>query len=218
MTCFSKILGQSWKVKFHNVKLLKFKTLNFDLKFCWNRSFFHYEKIMRFKKWPQLPGAGRTRAGHHHGSHTPTSPKGVLLGKMAHHTKQIRRQCKRNAKSKTLWKSFTRQDLIKMYLSAVSAGSGNIVARNSLGGITFTIDTLDSEPKRKVFKSWKWNILQQLYRAKSFLFFCFFALHWRAFVRSENNNLALYNVYILVMSKIKKNGFKLPMPLYNFNV
>ena len=48
---------------------------------------------MRFKKLPQLPGAGRTRAGHHHGSHTPTSPEAILLGKMAHHTKQIRRKC-----------------------------------------------------------------------------------------------------------------------------
>ena len=47
---------------------------------------------MRFKKWPQLPGAGRTRAGHHHGSHPPTSPEAILLGKMAHHTKQIRRE------------------------------------------------------------------------------------------------------------------------------
>ena len=48
---------------------------------------------MRFKKWPQLPGAGRTRAGHHHWSHMLTSPEAVLLGKMAYHTKQIRRQC-----------------------------------------------------------------------------------------------------------------------------
>ena len=48
---------------------------------------------MRFKKRPQLPGAGRTRAGHHHGSHTPTSPGTILLGKMAYHTKQIRREC-----------------------------------------------------------------------------------------------------------------------------
>ena len=48
---------------------------------------------MRFKKRPQLPGAGRTRAGHHHGSHTLTSPEAVLLGKMAYHTKQICRQC-----------------------------------------------------------------------------------------------------------------------------
>ena len=48
---------------------------------------------MRFKKSPQLPGAGRTRAWHHHGSHMPTSPEAVLLGKMAYHTKQIRRQC-----------------------------------------------------------------------------------------------------------------------------
>ena len=48
---------------------------------------------MRFKNGPQLPGAGRTRAGHHHGSHTPTSPGAILLGKMAYHTKQIRREC-----------------------------------------------------------------------------------------------------------------------------
>ena len=51
---------------------------------------------MRFKKRPQLPGAGRTRAGHHHGSHTPTSPGTILLDKMAYHTKQIRRQYKRS--------------------------------------------------------------------------------------------------------------------------
>ena len=48
---------------------------------------------MRFKIRPQLPGAGRTRAGHHHGSHTPTSPEAILLGKIAYHTKQIRREC-----------------------------------------------------------------------------------------------------------------------------
>ena len=48
---------------------------------------------MRSKKGPQLPGAGRTRAGHHHGSHTPTSPEAILLGKMARHTKQIRLEC-----------------------------------------------------------------------------------------------------------------------------
>ena len=42
--------------------------------------------------WP-LPGAGRTRGWHHHGSHTTTSPGAILLGKMAYHTKQIRRQC-----------------------------------------------------------------------------------------------------------------------------
>ena len=48
---------------------------------------------MRFKNGPQLHGAGRTVAGHHHGSHTPTSPGTVLQGKMANHTKQICRQC-----------------------------------------------------------------------------------------------------------------------------
>ena len=46
---------------------------------------------MRFKNGPQLPGAGRTGAGHHHGSHAPTSPGTILLGKMAYHTKQISR-------------------------------------------------------------------------------------------------------------------------------
>ena len=50
---------------------------------------------MRFKKSPQLPGAGRTRAGHHHGSHTPTSPGAILLSKMACQPKHIGRQCMR---------------------------------------------------------------------------------------------------------------------------
>ena len=48
---------------------------------------------MRFKKRPQLPGAGRARAGHHHGSHMPTSPGAVLLGKMSYHPKHFYRQC-----------------------------------------------------------------------------------------------------------------------------
>ena len=55
---------------------------------------FHYEKIMKFKNGPLLPGAGRTRAWHHHGSYTLTSPRTVLLGKMAYHTKKIRRECR----------------------------------------------------------------------------------------------------------------------------
>ena len=49
---------------------------------------------MRFKKRPQEPGTGRTRAGHHHGNHTPTSPEAVLLGKMACQPKHFGRQCK----------------------------------------------------------------------------------------------------------------------------
>ena len=48
---------------------------------------------MRFKNGPQLHGAGRTVAGHHHGSHTLSSPGTVLQGEMANHTKQICRQC-----------------------------------------------------------------------------------------------------------------------------
>ena len=34
---------------------------------------------MGFKKSPQLHGARRTRVWHHHGSHTPTSPRTILL-------------------------------------------------------------------------------------------------------------------------------------------
>ena len=48
---------------------------------------------MRFKKSPQLPGAGRTRAWHHHGSHTSTSPGAILLSKMACQPKHFGRQC-----------------------------------------------------------------------------------------------------------------------------
>ena len=48
---------------------------------------------MRFKKRPQLPGAGRARAGHHHGSHTPTSPGALLLSKMACQPKHFGPQC-----------------------------------------------------------------------------------------------------------------------------
>ena len=33
---------------------------------------------MRFKKRPQLPGGGRTRVWHHHGSDTPTSARAIL--------------------------------------------------------------------------------------------------------------------------------------------
>ena len=38
---------------------------------------------MRFKKGPQLPGAGRARVWHHHGSDTPTSPWAILVLKSA---------------------------------------------------------------------------------------------------------------------------------------
>ena len=48
---------------------------------------------MIFKNGPLLPGAWRTSTWHHHGCHTPTSPVTILIGKMAYHTKQIRRQC-----------------------------------------------------------------------------------------------------------------------------
>ena len=44
---------------------------------------FTYENFLRFKKSPQLPGAGRTRAGHHHGSDMPTSPGAIYVLKLA---------------------------------------------------------------------------------------------------------------------------------------
>jgi hypothetical protein len=48
---------------------------------------------VRFKISPQLSGAGRTRAWHHHGSHTPTSPGAILLSKMACQPKHFGPQC-----------------------------------------------------------------------------------------------------------------------------
>ena len=72
---------------------MKFKTFNFELKYFWKWQFFHYENFLRFKNGPQLPGAGRTRAGHHHGSHMPTSPGAILLSKMACQPKHIGHQC-----------------------------------------------------------------------------------------------------------------------------
>ena len=68
---------------------------------------------MRFKKRPQLPGAGRTRAGHHHRSHTPTSPGTILLGKMAYHTKQIRRKCMYNDFACTRFGNFVVAIIVK---------------------------------------------------------------------------------------------------------
>ena len=54
MTSFRNILGES--LKFQQFYLMKsdfFQSFNFDLKFFRNWPFFHYEKIMRFKKSPQ---------------------------------------------------------------------------------------------------------------------------------------------------------------------
>ena len=48
-SCAKKYRKLVSNLKFHKVKLLKFQSFNFDLKFLWNWSFFHYEKIMRFK-------------------------------------------------------------------------------------------------------------------------------------------------------------------------
>ena len=56
---------------------------------------------MRFKKSPQLPGARRTWAGHHHGSHTPTSTGAILLSKMACQPKHFGRQCKGHVEDQT---------------------------------------------------------------------------------------------------------------------
>ena len=51
ITNFRGILGQSWNSEFHKVKMLKFQNFNFDLKFLWNWSFFHYKpKVLDLKK------------------------------------------------------------------------------------------------------------------------------------------------------------------------
>ena len=62
MTSFSRILGQSLKVKFYKVKLLKFKTFIFDQKFCWNGHFSIMKKLWDLKKflsYLELDGQGR---------------------------------------------------------------------------------------------------------------------------------------------------------------
>ena len=38
---------------------------------------------MRFKKSPHLPGAGRTKVWHHHGSDTSTAPRAIFVLKSA---------------------------------------------------------------------------------------------------------------------------------------
>ena len=56
MTSFSRILCQSWKVKFHKLKLLKFKT------FCWTGHFSIMKKLWDLKKvlsYLELEGEGR---------------------------------------------------------------------------------------------------------------------------------------------------------------
>ena len=83
MAIFRNILGQSWTLKFHKVKLMKSKTFNFDLKYFWKCQLFHYENCLRFRKSHQLPGAGRTRAGHHHGSDMSTSTRAIYVLKSA---------------------------------------------------------------------------------------------------------------------------------------
>ena len=63
MTSFKNILGQSWTVKFHKVKLLKFKTFKLTKNISetfWN--IFHYEEIIRSKNvlsFLELEGQGR---------------------------------------------------------------------------------------------------------------------------------------------------------------
>ena len=69
------ILGQSWNIKFHKVKLLKFKTEN--------SHFSIMKKLWDWKKISSLPGAGRTRAWNYHGSATPTSPSAIYVLKSA---------------------------------------------------------------------------------------------------------------------------------------
>ena len=49
--CFKKIESLKFQ-QFYLMKFDFFQSFNFDLKFLWNRPYFHYEKIMRFKNSP----------------------------------------------------------------------------------------------------------------------------------------------------------------------
>ena len=67
-------------LKFQQFYLMKFEffqSFKFDLKYFWNRSFFHYEKTMRLKK--VLSNLEPEGAWHYHGSDTPASPRAILL-------------------------------------------------------------------------------------------------------------------------------------------
>ena len=64
MTSFRIIFGQSWNSEISAILPYEiwFQSFNFDLKFCWNWSFFHYEKIIDLKKvlsYLELGGQGR---------------------------------------------------------------------------------------------------------------------------------------------------------------
>ena len=62
---------------------MKLNTYNFDLKYFWKWHFLLYGNFLRLKNRPQLPGAGSTRAGHHHRSDMPTSPRAIYVLKSA---------------------------------------------------------------------------------------------------------------------------------------
>ena len=51
LTNFRGILGQSWNSEVSGILPYEFQSFNFDLKFLWNWSFFHYDpKVLDLKK------------------------------------------------------------------------------------------------------------------------------------------------------------------------
>ena len=93
---------------------------------------------MRFKERPQLIRAGRTRACHHYGSQTLTSPEPVLLSKMACHPKHFGPQCifKVLAKLQPIWS----YSVLLLQRSLIQPKK--VVYYNSLWQETFEILTL----------------------------------------------------------------------------
>ena len=80
---------------------------------------------MRFKNRPQLPGAGRTRAGHHHGSDTPTSPKAIYVLKSA--------KCNEIMPSVYLVKDY---NATLIFFPAWTVGKRHLILENSIGTMT----------------------------------------------------------------------------------
>ena len=56
MTNFREILGQSWNSEISAILPYEIQSFNFDLKFLWNWSFFHYDpKVLDLNKIEGTP-------------------------------------------------------------------------------------------------------------------------------------------------------------------
>ena len=92
------LVSDEFQVKVESLKFKQFYLTKFYLSTLTEKSaetghFSIMKKIVRFKVSPQLPGAGRARAWHHHGSQTSTFPGSILLCIQLCHTKHFCHQC-----------------------------------------------------------------------------------------------------------------------------